>query len=177
MHLCQVHVWSYLHALCSTTFSPCSCATGGHGTADISGIIVGMVVVSVLLTLLGLTAGVIIGVVLGRRIQEGKGKLYQRQGESQERSGTTNEVGGATETDDAEHHISEDVDDATFTNGRVVLYQGLDVGTQDYVSVYTQLRGGTYQELDPRGREEEHHYLRASMREGHGRSVMYCSNK
>ena len=43
-------------------------------------------------------------------------------------------------------------------DGRAVLYQGLDVGTQDYVSMYTQLRGGTYQELDPRGREEEHHY-------------------
>ena len=41
---------------------------------------------------------------------------------------------------------------------RAVLYQGLDVGTLNYVSEYTELKGGTYQELDLKGREEEHHY-------------------
>ena len=51
------------------------------------------------------------------------------------------------------------------------MYQGLDVGTLDYASVYTQLRGETYQELDPRGREEEHQYQRAKKRDGHYRNV------
>ena len=50
-------------------------------------------------------------------------------------------------------------DDAPF-DGRAVLYQGLDVKTLDYASEYTELRGGTYQELDLKGREEEHHYQR-----------------
>ena len=64
---------------------------------------------------------------------------------------------GRTEEEGAEEHIYDVVGDTTI-NGREVLYQGLDVGTQDYVSMYTQLRGGTYQELDTWGREEEHHY-------------------
>ena len=48
--------------------------------------------------------------------------------------------------------------DDALIDGRAVLYQGLDVGTLDYVSEYTELRGGTYQELDLKSREEEHHY-------------------
>ena len=60
----------------------------------------------------------------------------------------------------AEVHIYDDVGDDTSIDGRAVLYQGLDVGTLDYVSEYTELRGGTYQELDFKGREKEHHYQR-----------------
>ena len=36
----------------------------------------------------------------------------------------------------------------------------IDVGTPDHVNVYNELKGGTYQELDLKGREEEHHYQR-----------------
>ena len=61
----------------------------------------------------------------------------------------------------AEDHTYDVVGDTTI-NGREVLYQGLDVGTQDCVGVYTQLRGGTYQELETWSREEEHHYQRTN---------------
>ena len=62
------------------------------------------------------------------------------------------------------------VNDESSTDVRGLLYQGLDVGMQDYVSVYNQLRGETYEELDPQGREWEHHYQRANhSREGRGR--------
>ena len=80
-----------------------------------------------------------------------KRKVQKERGKSQERSNSI-EVGGAIV------NTFDVVYDDICIDGRAVLYQGLDVGTQDYVSVYTQLRGGTYQELDPRRREEEHHY-------------------
>ena len=48
------------------------------------------------------------------------------------------------------------------------MYQGLDVSTQDCDRVYTQLGGGTYQELDTQGKEEEHHYQAMDVgKEGH----------
>ena len=33
---------------------------------------------------------------------------------------------------------------------------------RNYASEYTKLKGGTYQELDLKRREEEHHYQRAN---------------
>ena len=68
---------------------------------------------------------------------------------------------GATEEEGAKFHTYNVVGDDTSIDGRAGLYQGLDVGSQDYVSEYTQLKGGTYQELDLKGREEEHLYQRA----------------
>ena len=120
---------------------------------EITGIIAGVVVVLVLLTLLGLTAGVTTGVVLVRRAH--------KKGMSQQSSGNAGIDRAAAEEEGAEDHTYDAVDDDTSINGREVLYQGLDVGTQDYVSMYTQLRGGTYQELDTWGREE-HHYQQAN---------------
>ena len=38
--------------------------------------------------------------------------------------------------------------------------------TLDYVGEYTELRGGTYQELDLKSREEEHHYQRTHREKG-----------
>ena len=35
-------------------------------------------------------------------------------------------------------------------------------GDRNYASEYTKLKGGTYQELDLKRREEEHHYQRAN---------------
>ena len=67
---------------------------------------------------------------------------------------------GATEEEGAKFHTYDVVGDNTSIRGRAELYQGLDVKTQDYVGEYTQLRGGAYQELDLKGREEEHHYQR-----------------
>ena len=61
----------------------------------------------------------------------------------------------------AEVHIYDVVSDDTSIEGRVVLYQGLDVGTQDYVREYNELKERTYQELDLKRREKEHHYQRA----------------
>ncbi len=113
------------------------------------------------MTVLGLTAGIIIGVVLGRRMQTRNDIAHKRQCECQERSGTANEMEGATEEEGAKFHTYDVVGDDTSIDVRAGLYQGLDVGTLDYVSEYTQLKGGTYQELDLKGREEEHLYLRA----------------
>ena len=80
-----------------------------------------------------------------------------KDGETQERSGIM-ELGGATE--EAEVHTYAVVGVDTSIDGRAVLYQGLDVGTPDHMNVYNELKGGTYQELDLKGREEEHHYQR-----------------
>ena len=119
--------------------------------------------------LLGLVAGVSIGVALRRRAQKRKEKPQQRQRESPGRSGTIEM--GRTEEEGTANHTYDEVDDRSYIDGREAQYQGLDVVTQDCVGVYTQLRGGTYQELDTWGREEEHHYQRANQkREGHGRS-------
>ena len=107
--------------------------------------------VLVLLTLLGLTAGVTTGVVLGRRRAKKKGKALKERGETQERFNIVG-VGEATV------NTFEIVYDDTCINGREVLYQGLDVGTLDYASMYAPLRWGTYQYWDPRDKEEEHHY-------------------
>ena len=146
-----------LHTLYCVSYSG---TTGDHGTEDIAGIIVGVMVASLLLTVLGLTAGILIGVVLGRQTQTRNEMVHKRQRESQERSGTTNELEGATEEDGAKFHTYDVVGDDTSIDGRAELYQELDVGTQDHVGEYTELRRGTYQELDLKSREEEHHYQR-----------------
>ena len=113
----------------------------------------------VLLTLLVFTAGIATGVALRRRALK-KRKHPERNGKTQERSGIM-ELGGATvEEKGTEVHTYDVVSQDTSIDRRAVLYQGLDVGTLDYVSEYTELRGGTYQELDLKGREEDHHYQR-----------------
>ena len=125
---------------------------------DYVGVTAGVTVL-VLLTLLGLTVGVATGVVLRSRTVK-KRKRQEGNGESKERSGNI-ELGGATVKEEGtEVHIYDVVGDDTSIDGRAVLYQGLDVGTLDYVGEYTELRGGTYQELDLKGREEEHLYQR-----------------
>ena len=112
--------------------------------------------VLLLLALLGLTAGIITGVVL-RRTALKKEKSSEINAQTQGRSGII-ELGGSTvEEEGTEVHIYDVVGDDISIDGTVELYQELDVGTQEYVSMYTQLRGGTYQELDLKGREE-HHY-------------------
>ena len=126
------------------------------------GIIAGVMVASVLLALLGLTAGAIIGVVLRRKVQRRKRETPQSQGARKERIGSTN----ATEDDGTKNYTYCNFGDDTSIDGRAELYQGLNVGTVDYVSEYTKLRGGTYQELDLKGREEEHHYQTTHREEG-----------
>ena len=143
----ELSVTIFHYHIVLTSFS--TAALSG-GKVDLAGVTAGVMVL-VLLTLLGLTAGVTIGVVLGRRRAMRKRKAPKERGKSQERSNSI-EVGGAIV------NTFDVVYDDICIDGRVVLYQGLDVGTQDYVSVCTQLRGGIYQELDPRSREEEHHY-------------------
>ena len=117
-----------------------------------------MVAFLVILTLL--TAGVAIAVVLVKRIrQQRKEAPAQRDGTSQEKStGIPQVVGSGEEEEGTKDHSYDFVYNKSTTEGRVALYQELDVGTQDYMSVYTQLGGRTYQELDPRGREKEHQY-------------------
>ena len=118
---------------------------------DTAGLTAGVVVVLVLLTLLGLTAGVSIGVVLVRRAQKKQISPLSSDNAGIDRA--------EAEEEGAEDHIYDVVGDISI-NGREVLYQGLVVGTQDYVSLYTQLRGGIYKELETWSREEEHHYQR-----------------
>ena len=123
------------------------------------------VTVLVLLTLLGLTVGVATGVVLRSRAV--KKRIHPEvNGESKERSGII-ELGRATvEEEGTEVHAYDVVGDDTSIDGRAELYQGLDVGTLDYVGEYTELRRGTYQELDLKSREEEHLYQRVTSTRG-----------
>ena len=125
---------------------------------DYVGVTAGVMLL-VLLAFLGFIAAITTGVALRRRVLQ-KRKHPEGNGETQERSGII-ELGGATvEEEGSEVHTYDVVSHDTSMDGRAVLYQGLDVGTLNYVSEYTELRGGTYQELDLKGREEEHHYQR-----------------
>ena len=127
-----------------------------------------------LLTLL--IAGSIAGVVLlGRRAYK-KGIPPLRNVKHQQKSGNTKYARATEGEKGAEVHIYNGDYDDICIEGRAVLYQELDVGTQDYASVYTQLRWETYQELDPRCRDEERHYQRVNKREGLGRSDLLQSS-
>ena len=135
-----------------------STATLSGDKVDYVGVTAGVTVL-VLLILLGLTVGVATGVALRKRAVK-KRKHPEGNGESKERSGII-KLGGATvEEEGTEIHTYDVVGDDTSIDGRAVLYQGLDVGTLDYVGEYTELRRGTYQELDLKSREEEHLYQR-----------------
>ena len=145
---------------------------------NIAGITVGMLVVIILLTLLSLTAGVAVGVVRRRRGQGRKRKLAENITESQEMSNVIEVSMTTPQLSQPQHHLEEEegtkdhtydvVDEGSTTVGREAAYQGLDVSTQDCDGVYTQLGGGTYQELDTQGKEEEHHYQAMDVRkEGH----------
>ena len=139
-----------------------SLLTGGALPAVVAGVVVAFLLLTLLI------AGIIVGVVVLRRRAYKRGMHPQSIVKHQQKRGDT-KYGRATEGEKgAEVHTYDVVNDDTSIDGRAVLYQGLDVGTQDYVSVYNQLRGATYQELDPRSREEEHHYQRANKSEGHG---------
>ena len=148
------------------------------GAINIAGVTVGMLVVIILLTLLSLTAGVAVGVVLKRRGQGEKRKLPENKTEFQEMSNIIEVSETAPQLSHPQHHLEEEegtkdhtydvVDEESTTVGREAVYQSLDVSTQDYVSVYNQLGGGTYQELDTQGKEEEHHYQAMDVgKEGH----------
>ena len=152
----SMHIIVIAHCIhCTTCYSLYTAILSG-GKVDYVGVTAGVMVL-ILLTLLGLTAGITTGVVLRRRALK-KEDFPQVNAQTQERSGII-ELGGATVKEEGtEVHSYDVVGDDTSIDGRAELYQGLDVGTQDYVSMYTQLRGGTYQELDLKGREEEHHY-------------------
>ena len=124
-----------------------------------------------LLTLL--IAGIIVGAVLLGRKAHKKETPPQRRVKHQQNSSIT-KFGRVTEEQKGkEVHIYDVVSDDAPTDDRAVLYQGLDVKTLNYASEYTELRGRTYQELDLKGREEEHLYQRTHTnreREGCGRS-------
>ena len=120
---------------------------------DYVGVTAGVMLL-VILTFLGCIAAIATGVALKKR------KHTEGNGETQERSGIIELAGATVEEEGTEVHTYDVVSHDTSMDGRAVLYQGLDVGTLDYVSEYTELRGGTYQELDLKGREEEHHYQR-----------------
>ena len=133
------------------------CFTGD--AENLPAVVAGVVVAFLLFTLL--IAGIIVGVVMFRRRAYKRGMPSERNVRHQQKRGDT-AFSRATEGQKrTEVHTYDDIYDDICIDRRAVLYQGVGVGTQDYVSVYTQLRGGTYQEWDPRGREEEHYYHRA----------------
>ena len=145
------------------------CFTGG--ALNLPAVLAGAVVSFLLLTLL--IAGIIVGVVLLRRKVHKKETPPQRRVQHQQNSSITKCGRSTEEQKGKEVHIYDDVGDDTSIDGRAVLYQGLDVGTLDYAGEYTKLRRGTYQELDLKSREEEHHYQRTHTNrkmEGYGRS-------
>ena len=141
------------------------------GALNLPAVVAGAVVAFLLLTLL--IAAIIVGVVLLGRKAHKKETPPQRIVQHQQNSSITKCGRSTEEQKGKEVHIYDAVSDDAPIDGRAVLYQGLDVGTLDYVGEYTELRGGTYQELDLKSREEEHHYQRTHTnreRERYGRS-------
>ena len=129
--------------------------TGGALPAIVAGAVVAF------LLLMLLIAGVIVGAVLLIRRVHKKRMLSQRNNATQQKRSITRSSTAAKEEETTEVHTYDVVGDDTSTDRRAVLYQGLDVktlNTGNYVSEYTKLRGGTYQVLDLKSREEEHHY-------------------
>ena len=107
-----------------------------------------------LLTLL--IAGIIVGAVLLRRAH--KKRMLSQRNAPQQKSSITRSSTAAKKEESTEVHTYDVVGDDTSIDGRVAMYQELNTGNLNYVSEYAKLRGGTYQELDLKGREEEHHY-------------------
>ena len=132
-----------------------------------SAAVVAGILVPFLLLLLLLITGITTGVVIWRRARGRQGKAAEKNTEHQKKNVMpvqTPEVAGelTQEIDDTKDYTYEYVIEAHSTVERGALYQGLNVETQDYVSVYEQLRGKTYQELDCQGKEEEHQYQKAN---------------
>ena len=124
---------------------------------NLPAVLAGAVVAFLLLTLL--IAGIIVGaVLLVRRAHRKRVHVVSQRNAPQQKGSITRSSKAAKEEESTEFHTYDVVCNDTSIDGRVVLYQGLDVGTLNYVSEYTELRGGTYQELDLKSREEEHHY-------------------
>ena len=124
-------------------------------SAVVTGVAVGMVVACVILV-----STIITGVVIRIRAQRREEKTTEKT--IDKKTGTAVQVPeGAGETTEEENDIKEYtynyVDVENSAEGKETQYQELDVKTQDYVSVYTQLSGGTYQELDLHSREENHY--------------------
>ena len=109
------------------------------------------------LLLMLLIAGIIVGAMLLGRKAHKKRMLSQRNA-PQQKGRITRSSKAAKEEESTEVHTYDVVGDNISIDGRVAMYQELNTGNLDYVSEYTQLRGGTYQELDLKSREEEHHY-------------------
>ena len=137
-----------------------------HFMAFSAAVVAGILVPFLLLTLLLIT-GITTGVVIWRRARGRQGKAAEKNTEHQKKNVMpvqTPEVAGelTEEQDGTKDYTYEYVIEGNSTIGRGLLYQGLNVETQDYVSVYEQLRGETYQELDCQGREAEHHYQKTN---------------
>ena len=157
---------SFIHIM---LLPPLSMRTGG--ALNLPAVVAGAVVAFLLLTLL--IAAIIVGVVLLGRKAHKKETTPQRRVQHQQNSSIIKCGRSTEEQKGKEVHIYDAVSNDAPIDGRAELYQGLDVGTLDYVGEYTELRGGTYQELDLKSREEEHHYQRTHTnkeREGYGRS-------
>ena len=84
--------------------------------------------------------------------------MLSQRNAPQQKGSITKSSKAAKEDEGTEVHTYDVVGDDTFIDRRVVLYQELNTRSPDYVSEYTKLRGRTYQELDLKSRQEEHHY-------------------
>ena len=125
------------------------------GALNLPAVLAGAVLAFLLLTLL--IAGIIVGAVLLGRKAHKKRMLSQRNA-PQQKGSITKSSKAAKEDKGTEVHTYDVVGDDTSIDGRVTMYQELNTGNLDYVSEYAKLRGRTYQELDLKSREEEHHY-------------------
>ena len=151
----------------TTCYSVCICPCAHNlctfyftgGALNLPAVLAGAVVAFLLLTLL--TVGIIVGVALLRRKAHKKRMLSQRKA-PQKKGSITKSSKAAKEEEGTEVHTYDIVGDGTFIDGGVAQYQELNTGNLDYVSEYTQLKGRTYQELDLKSREEEHHYQRTN---------------
>ena len=142
------------HAIYSVYICPCSYVlytTGGALPAVLAGAVVAFLFFTLFI------AGIIVGaVLLGRKLH--RKRILSQRNAPQQKGSITKSSEAAKEDEGTEIHTYDVVGDDTSIYRRAVLYQELNTGNLDYVSEYTELRGGTYQELDLKSREEEHLY-------------------
>lgn len=108
--------------------------------------------VAFLVCLIFLIIGVITG-VLAKWIHLRKETLPQRNGNPPNKSQNVDptEAEGATEEEeDTKNHVYAFVCVESSNERQGAAYQGLDIGDQDYVGMYAQLRREVYEELSTR---------------------------
>ena len=150
--LCPVFCIHMSHYVLLYYYHTTSSTLHAGDALNLPAVLAGAVVVFLLLTLL--IAGIIVGAVLLGRKAHNKETPPQRRVQNQQNSSITKGGRGTEEQKGKEVHIYDAASDDASIEGRAMLYQGLNMGTLDYVSEYTgarpqEQRGGAPLPEDP----------------------------